>query len=192
MKKVLASIMTVVLLAMVFVLPITAYASDITTGSMNVTYDYSAPEGGDPEVPSTYTVNIPANVSNEDMEVIPITVSKNNISNGKMLLVTVDWDKSYDSSGYFNLYKNKGETDEESIRCRVLVYKDSTLSSLLYVDFLPSEKDSPVATFMAGGLSPSYGGNLKVLPLITGLKVSSGTYSGTLYFNIQVANADEE
>ena len=93
--------MTVVLLAMVFVLPITAYASDITTGSMNVTYDYSAPEGGDPEVPSTYTVNIPANVSNEDMEVIPITVSKNNISNGKMLLVTVDWDKSYDSSGYF-------------------------------------------------------------------------------------------
>jgi len=186
----MALLLTVAMLA----LPATVYAEDVTTGSMTVSYEYTAPNGGGTGGggtgdTTTYTINIPATVTNENLEVIPITVSKNNIADGKMVLVTVDWDKSYDASGIFNLYKNKGEQNEESIPCRVMVYTDSTLSDMVYVDSIQELRGRPIAKFNAGSTSPSYGGFLRLNPLTSGLNVSSGTYSGTLYFNIQVTDA---
>lgn len=187
-KRVTAVLLVVSMLA----LATPAHAEDVTSGSVTVNYEYTAPEtggGGGGGDTSTYTVNIPATVTNESMEVIPITVSKNDIPAGKMLLFTVDWDNSYDAQGYFNLYKNKGQSNEESIRCHVMAYTDSTLSNMVYVDSIQELRGRPVAKFNAGSTSPSYGGYLNINPLITGLNVSSGTYTGTLYFNIEVTDA---
>ncbi len=187
-KRIMAFLLVVSMLA----LAAPAHAEDVTSGSVTVNYEYTDPEtggGGDGGDTSTYTVNIPATVTNENIDLIPITVSKNDIPAGKMLLFTVDWDNSYDTQGYFNLYKNKGDVNEESIKCRVMVYTDSTLSSMVYVDSMQELRGRPVAKFNAGSTSPSYGGNLNIEPLITGLNVSSGTYTGTLYFNIEVTDA---
>jgi hypothetical protein len=187
MRKIFTALfLSITLLA----LPMAAYAKDATSGSMSVVYEYTAPEGGEPGDATTYTVNIPASVSNDNLEVIPITVSENNIPDGKVLFVTVDWDKSYDELGYFNLYKNKGEPNEESIRCRVLAYKDSTLNDLVYVDHIDSVRGDPVAKFLSGSTVPAYGGCIQVLPLTLGAKVSSGAYSNTLHFNIEVKDAE--
>ncbi|MEA1962259.1 MAG: hypothetical protein U9N81_13495 [Bacillota bacterium] len=175
-RKLTAFLLVVSMLAMVT----PAYAEDATTGSMTVNYEYTAPEtgGGSSGDTSTYTVNIPATVTNENLEVIPITVSKNDIPTGKMIAISVDWDASYDSNGYFILYKNKGAPDQESIRCRVLTYDDDTLKTKWYIDvFEESARGVPFAKFNSGSTSPTYGGFLEVLPLITGLNVSSGTYT---------------
>lgn len=187
-RKVTAFLLVVSMLA----LATPAYAEDVTTGSMTVNYDYTAPEtggGGDGGDTSTYTVNIPATVTNENLEVIPITVSKNEVPAGKMIAISVDYDASYDASGFFNLYKNKGEANQESIRCRVLKYEDGTLKTKWYIDNSETARGVPFATFHSGSTSPTYGGFLEILPLTTGLNISSGTYTGTLYFNITVTDA---
>lgn len=187
-RKITAFLLVVSLLA----LATPAYAEDITTGSMTVNYEYTAPETDPPgggEDTTTYTVNIPATVTNENLEVIPITVSKNNIPAGKMIAISVDWDTSYDDSGYFNLYKNKSAENQESIRCRVLKYDDDTLKTKWYIDVMETVRGVPFAKFNAGSTSPTYGGFLEIVPLTTGLNVSSGTYTGTLYFNIEVTDA---
>lgn len=181
MKKIITSLL---LILFMFSMTVTAYAEDATTGSMTVNYEYTAPEGGGTGDTSTYTINIPATVTNENLEVIPITVSKNDIPAGKKVSVYVDWDKSYDSMGCFKLYKN-----EESINCRVMLYTDSTLSNMVYVDCIQELRGNPIAEFNAGSTSPSYGGVLCLNPLTAYAGVSSGTYTGTLYFNIEVIDA---
>ncbi|MDD3229396.1 MAG: hypothetical protein PHE09_09295 [Oscillospiraceae bacterium] len=181
MKKIFISLLLV--LSMLS-LTVTAYAEDVTTGSMTVNYEYTAPEGGGTGDTSTYTINIPATVTNENLDVIPITVSKNNIPTGKKISVFIDWDKSYDSMGSFKLYKN-----EESITCRVMIYTDSALTNLVYVDCIPELRGNPVAEFNAGSTSPSHGGVMSLNPLTQNIEVSSGTYTGTLYFNIEVTDA---
>lgn len=181
MKKMFISLL---LILSMLSLTVTAYAEDVTTGSMTVNYEYTAPEGGGTGNTSTYVINIPATVTNENLEVIPITVSKNEILAGKKISVSIDWDKSYDSRGSFHLYKN-----EESINCRVLLYTDSALNNLTYVDCIQEARGMPVAEFNSGSTNPSYGGVLSLTPLTDNIKVSSGTYTGTLYFNIEVAEA---
>ncbi|MDD2283135.1 MAG: hypothetical protein PHD92_07055 [Eubacteriales bacterium] len=181
MKKIITSLL---LILFMFSMTVTAYAEDATTGNMTVTYEYTAPEGGETGDTSTYTINIPATVTNENLEVIPITVSKNEIPAGKKISVSIDWDKSYDSNGSFKLYKN-----EESINCRVMLYTDSTLSNLSYVDCMPEVCGKPVAEFNSGSTSPTCGGFMSLNPLTTNIDVSSGTYTGTLYFNIEVTDA---
>jgi len=183
-RKVTAFLLVVSMLA----LATPAYAEDVTTGSMTVNYEYTAPETGGGDT-TTYTVNIPATVTNENLEVIPITVSKNDIPAGKMIAISVDYDASYDASGYFNLYKNKGTPNQESIRCRILKYDDSTLKTKWYIDNSETARGVPFAKFNSGSTSPTYGGFLEILPLTTGLNISSGTYTGTLYFNIEVTDA---
>lgn len=187
MKKKLTGFLLLVFM-LVMVTP--AYAEDATTGSMTVNYEYTAPETGGGGDTSTYTVNIPATVTNENLEVIPITVSKNDIPAGKMIAISVDWDASYDDKGRFHLYKNKGTPNQESIQCRVLKYDDGNLKTKWYIDILEeTARGVPFAKFNSGSTSPTYGGFLGVLPLTTGLNVSSGTYTGTLYFNIEVTDA---
>ncbi|MFV0518486.1 MAG: hypothetical protein ACK5MV_13920 [Aminipila sp.] len=187
MKKTLTALLLIVA---VLSLSMTAYAADATTGNMTVSYEYTAPSSGGTGDTSTYTINIPASVTQDNLDAIPITAAKNNIADGKMVVVAVDWDNSYDASGFFNLYKNKGEANQEAICCRVLMYTDSTLSTGKYVDCFPELRGVPIAKFTAGNTSPTYGGYMSLNPLTTGLSVSSGTYTGTLYFNIQVTDAE--
>lgn len=191
MKKTFTVLLLVVaMLAM----PFSAYAADETSGSMSVVFEYTAPEPEpDPEPPAdptTYIIEIPATVTNENMDHIPITASKNTIEEGKAVTVSVDWDKSYGPDGYFYLYKDKGEESEESIRCRVLLYLDSQLADGVYVDFYETHRDKELAIFPSGSTTPSYGGFLELRPMTINTGVSSGTYTGTLYFNIQVVDAD--
>jgi len=191
MKKTFTVLLLVVaMLAM----PFSVYAADETSGSMSVVFEYTAPEPEpDPEPPAdptTYIIEIPATVTNDNIEHIPITASKNTIDEGKMVTVSVDWDKSYDSEGYFNLYKDKGELSEESIRCRVLLYLDDNLTEGVYVDYFETTRDRPLVKFLAGETTPSYGGHIGLKPLVEYSGASSGTYTGTLYFNIQVVDAD--
>lgn len=194
MKKVLTSFFLVLMVAS---LPIAAYAADDTTGgSMDVSYEYTAPgsggeDGGDSDDGGTvdydYLVTIPTNVTINAMEVVPITIFKNYVPYGKKIEVAVDWNKSYDTNGYFNLFKNRDSVDEEAIRCKVYVYTDSTLSTLQSLDnFQEPPKKDLVVDFMSGSLSPSYGGFLCFEPLTEDISVSSGTYTGTLHFNIEV------
>lgn len=185
-SKITAFLLVVSMLA----LATPAYAEDATTGSMTVNYEYTAPDTGGGDT-STYTVNIPATVTNENLEVIPITVSKNDIPSGKMIAISVDWDASYTDQGAFVLYKNKGEENQESIHCRVLNYDDSTLETKWYLDGFETSRGNLFATFYSGSTSPNYGGFLELRPITSGINVSSGTYTGTLYFNIEVTDAAE-
>ncbi|MGF7185527.1 hypothetical protein GGQ84_001618 [Desulfitispora alkaliphila] len=181
-------------------MPFSVYAADETSRSMSVVFEYTAPEpepdpepDPDPEPPAdptTYIIEIPATVTNGNMEHIPITASKNTIDEGKMVTVSVDWDKSYDSEGYFYLFKNKGLISEELILCRVLLYLDDNLTEGVYVDYFETTRDRPLVKFLAGDTTPSYGGVIGLRPITQYSSASSGTYTGTLYFNIQVVDAD--
>ena len=181
MKKVSISLLLTVAMLL---LSVPAYAEDATSGSISVIYEYTAPEPTNPPDPpdppedtATYIIEIPATVTNDNMSLIPITASKNTIAEGKMVTVTIDWDKSYNTDGYFYLYKNKGDTTEESIRCRILRYLDDTLAGGNYVDFWEEARGVPLVKFPSGSTAPSYGGFLEIKPLTINAGVSSGTYT---------------
>ena len=199
MKKVITSL---VLAVAMLAFSVTTYAASETTGDMEVSYEYTASSGGDSgggdsggsggnegEPQYNYVVNIPAKVTVNDMEVVPITLVDSVLPNSKKLEVTVDWDKSYDADGYFNLFRNKGLSDEEAIRCRVYVYTDSTLSTLQALDSHQNpDKKNLVVDFMPGATEPTYGGYLCFSPLTENINVNSGTYTGVIYFNIGVVD----
>jgi len=193
MKK---TIIILLLVIAMLVTPYSIYAADETSASMDVIFEYIAPEPEPdpepepPEDPTTYIIEIPATVTNDNLDYIPITASKNTIEEGKMIIVTIDWDKSYNSNGYFYLYKDKGLESEESILCRVLLYSDDSYTEGNYVDYFESSRGMPLAKFLPGETTPSFGGVIGLRPLTHNSSVSSGTYTGTLYFNIQVVDAD--
>jgi len=63
-RKFMALLLTIATLA----LPATVYAEEVTTGSMTVSYEYTAPNdggtgGGGTGDTTTYTINIPATVT---------------------------------------------------------------------------------------------------------------------------------
>ncbi|MEG6566854.1 hypothetical protein V6B95_07720 [Thermoanaerobacterium saccharolyticum] len=186
MKK---TFITFVLIVAMLSLSVTAYAEDATSASVTVTYEYTAPEPP-PDTP-TYILNIPSSVTNDSLGLVEITASKNAIPAGKVLVVTYDSEKSSNNS-YFKLYKNKGTDTEEALACRIIVYSDSAKTNGFYLDFPPQPgMESPVAAeFPAGSTTPSYGGFLEFRPLTQYASVSSGTYTGTVYFNIEVKDAD--
>jgi len=170
-------------------LSVTAYAEDATSATMTVTYEYTAPEP--PPDTTTYILNIPSSVTNDTMGLVKITASKNSIPAGKVLVVTYDSEKS-SNNNYFKIYKNRGTDTEEALTCRIVVYSDSEKTNGFYLDFPPEPGMGPsvAAEFPAGSTTPSYGGFLEFRPLTQYASVSSGTYTGTVYFNIEVKDAD--
>ncbi len=195
-KLIIAGLLIVVVLTV----SIAAYAKDQTAGSTEVIYEYIAPyegggensggyaSGGEDDV-TTYIINIPARVNiTTGNDVIPITLSKNAIADEKKVAVAIDWAKSYmDNGDSFYLYKNGEFTSGEKITCRIMQYSDMTTSAGRYAD----EKDVRrpyIAEFPSGSLTPLHGGFLRFIPLHQYSGVSSGTYKGSLYFNISVVD----
>ena len=183
MKKIFIAF---VLIVAMLSLSVTAYAEDVTSASMTVTYEYTAPDP--PPDTTTYIVNIQASVTNDSLDLVKITLSKNTIPAGKELVITFDYEKSTPSGGYFKIYKDKGKATEEFITCRILTYSDSAKTNGSYLDGL--DRDAVAAKFSAGSTTPSYGGFLEFRPLTQYASVSSGTYTGTVYFNIEVKDVD--
>ena len=184
MKK---SFIAFVLIVAMLSLSTMAYAEDATSASITVTYEYTAPEP--PPDTTTYIINIPSAVTNDSLDMVEITVSKNTIPAGKELVVLYDYIKSSnDSSRYFKIYKDKGEPTEEFLSCRILTYSDSAKTFGFYLDGL--DYDAIAAKFPAGSTTPSYGGYLEFMPLTLNSGVSSGTYTGTVYFKIEVRDAE--
>lgn len=169
----------------VLAMPFSAFAADVTSGNMTVNYEYTAPEP--PPDTTTYILNIPSAVTNDSLDMVELTASKNTIPAGKELVITYDYDMSTPGGGYFKIYKDKGEATEEFITCRIFTYSDSAKTTGFYLDGM--DKDTVAAEFPAGSTTPSYGGFLEFKPLTQGSGVSSGTYTGTVYFNIEVRDA---
>jgi len=185
MKK---SFIAFALIVAILSLSATAYAEDATSASMTVTYEYTAPEP--PPDTTTYIVNIPSSVTNDSLDLVEITLSKNTIPAGKELVITYDCAKSEPDGSYFKLYKDKGEATEESITCRILAYSDSAKTVGRYLDGSFYEEPTVAAKFPSGSTTPSYGGFLEFKPLTEYAGVSSGTYIGTVHFNIEVRDVE--
>ncbi|MGI1659395.1 MAG: hypothetical protein ACRKFN_10485 [Desulfitobacterium sp.] len=174
---------------------VTAYAADATSGNMTVTYEYTAPTPDpdpDPEPDtSTYILNIPSAVTNDSLGLVELSASKNEIPAGKELVITYDAANSTtDAVGYFKLYKNKGESTQEALTCRILAYSDRAKTIGSYLDGSTSGVPTVAAKFSAGSTAPTYGGFLEFNPLTQNSGVSSGTYTGTVYFNIELRDAN--
>lgn len=194
MKKVKKPFIALFLIMAMMSLSVTAYAADATSGNITVTYEYTAPTPDpdpDPEPDtSTYILNIPSAVTNDSLGLVELSASKNEIPAGKELVITYDAANSTtDALGFFKIYKNKGESSQEVLTCRILAYSDRAKTIGNYLDgFLGVE--TVAAKFSAGSTAPTYGGFLEFNPLTQNSGVSSGTYTGTVYFNIELRDAN--
>ena len=105
-KKALAAILS---LALLLVLPLPASAAEATEGQTQIYYIFSglrtAPVASTPSPSSviSYEVNIPATYCSRTDPCLAITASKVDIGAGKLLTVSVDWEKTFDENGFFFL-----------------------------------------------------------------------------------------
>jgi len=184
MKK---TFIALVLIVAMLSLSATAYAENETSATMTVNYEFTAPEPPDPPPTSTYVVNIPSSITNDSMGLVEITASENTLPSGKILVVT--YDPLYStciSNGHFRLYKD-GDPLGPELGCRILVYSNSEKTQGKYLDVYNSDgKQEVAAAFPAGSTTPSYGGFLEFVPSAGYPGMISGTYIGTVHFNIEV------
>lgn len=184
-------------LAMIFSLSVPAMAADQTTASTTVTKtvtDPPASSGGDsgssddePVNVSSYEVSIPASFSMDDGDYFTIGATKNEIGERQELRVFVDYDRTFDADGYFYL-KNTANVAQK-LPCTISV----GTAGYDYWQTITSANTCVVATFThSSGLKADYCGSAKIVtagsPCTAGSSSVAGTYSGTVYFKIELVD----
>ena len=150
-------------------------AANETTGSMTVSYTV--------EPTDSYTVSIPATVNINDLHYTNITAPIVDIQEGKRLYVDIDIERSF-SDGIFYLYKDKGTDDEYALSCSVSVGAASAIGG----EYRISDDKRMVAKFFPNNTSSVQYGRLFFYPA-NDANAPAGTYTGTLYFTIYVADS---
>lgn len=140
--------------------PTTAFAESQSNGRTEVSYT----------VGSSYSVNIPASINLNENPYLTITATSMNISFGQRVSVFIDGENTYENGGNFYLYKDKGQANEEKMRCDLKV-GNSNVTGLdgevgRFDDGDTTNKCDPLQFIPAGG--------------------APGTYSGTIYFKISM------
>lgn len=170
MRKRIASVLAMIIV-FTTMLANTTYAADSSTASVTLSYTVS----------SNYTINIPSTLSINDSKYITITGSNINLEENERLQVYLDADKTFAEDGNFYLYKNKGETNEESILCYLGVGRYEVGASRIY-----DGEDTLLAAFRNGDTTAYYNGCLTFFPN-TNSGTKPGTYTGAVYFKILIS-----
>lgn len=181
-KKILAlSFALLVLLS----LSAPAFAASEAEGHTQIFYTFS---GLRTETPApapamiSYEVNIPATYDTRTDRCLEITASRVNIGAGKLLTVSIDWDRTFDSNGFFFLTN----TERPELKVICSFYRSSTYG--ITGEWMSSADHALAAAFEDGNTSPvSYG--YLVANAAAGEDTIDGTYTGTLYFKIEVQDA---
>ena len=174
-------------IALVFTMSASAFAADITEASTTVTKTVEAPPAQDvgssvgPSNESSYEINIPASFSMDSAEFFEITASKMELEEKQELHVMVDYDRTFGPDGYF--YLANVENLYLTIPCTI----SKGYSSGVYWETITGSDNSSVAVFNnIAGTTPDLFGAVKVSTV--GAQTATGTYTGKIYFNIQILN----
>ncbi len=188
-------IRTAVLLVMVacVLLSSTAYAANETETTTTVTYEQQGDEntgGGVIYTPDNtensgseeqkiYELDIPATVSLNDGNALPIRMSYCELPEGKNIIVYIDGDRSFDpSDGYLHL-KAAGDHDD----VKVMVSRNT--EDFDGFEELRGPGLHEVGVYDWSWIFPSKYGQLS-LDLLYIDQIKPDTYTGTLYFAIKV------
>lgn len=144
-------------------------------------------DGGDDDPVNTpsYEVSIPTGFSLDTGDYFEVGVSSLSLNDQQELHIDVDYDRTFAADGYFYL-KNDANVMQQ-LPCSL--YRG--YSSGVYWDLLDSAEKCTVATFTKrGGLLPDTFGAVRVVtsgrPSTAGFQSIAGTYSGTIYFTIEI------
>lgn len=181
-------------LALCLALSSTAYALEQTTAETRITYTKTG-DNSSPSPPVTaaasYEINIPAEVSLNAGRELYITAANLNLSGGESVVVSVDFARSYTTE--------LGEAEEGGVLEDSYIKLDSVDgSSFAKVNInrhnydtgageLIVSTDTTAAVFTGSSLQPSKYG-LLYLNLYRPGTIEPGTYSGTLYFTIELVH----
>lgn len=182
-KKALAALLS---LALLLAFPLPASAASATEGQTQIYYIFSDLRT-DPVIstPSpapaviSYEVNIPATYCNRTDPCLAITASKVNIGPGKLLTVSVDWEKTFDENGFFFL----SNTERPNLKVLCELHRSNTYG--VTGEWMSSADHALATAFEDGNTTPiSYG---YLVPNASAEDDTiDGTYTGTLYFKIEV------
>ena len=179
--------------ALLLSLSMPAMAADQTTASTTITKivtDPPASSGGGSDDSesvnsSSYEISIPASFSMDDGDFFEISTTKLEIGERQDLYVSVDYERTFDADGYF--YLRNTNNVAQKLPCTI----SRGYASGVYWETITSAENSPAAIFnLASGTTPNMYGAIKITtagsPSTAGGSSVAGTYSGTIYFTIQV------
>lgn len=163
--------------------PLTAFAINETTGSTDVSFEFSQTTTS-PDTDSSpsysYLVNIPASFTlTQNSNTFQITAADMNIPSDKELVVRVDSEATFESDGSFYLFLNGDKTSEDWILCNIYRIKGAISNSVMGTNPV-------VASFNPGELTPHDWYDIKIEHIIynDGADLAAGTYTGTIYYTI--------
>lgn len=180
-KKALAALLS---LALLLVFPLPASASEAST-QIYCTFSglrtEAPPVTSAPAQPS-YAVNIPATYNTNTTPCLAITASKVDIGAGKLLTVSVDWEKTFDENGFFFLTN----TEKPKYKAMCSLYRSNTYG--IVGEWMSSPDYALAAAFEDGNTTPVSFGYIVANTTADDTTID-GTYTGTIYFKIEVQEA---
>lgn len=196
-KRAFSLVLAVVMLCSIF--PLTASAESADSASLELSYTVEPPAEPEPQTepdpsPSefnplagTYVVNIPSSVGLNYEHDIVFTTQSNYIADNERLVVSIDAARTFEyPEGLFYLYYSEGDTTYSRMEC-VLKRGSSSDFSTRPSEVLTGPDDAVVATFKNNYNGADTYGWLAFEPIVTKDNVP-GTYTGTIYFKINVVS----
>lgn len=184
-KKALVAFLS---LALLLALPLPASAAGATEGQTQIYYIFSglrtAPVVSTPS-PSpviSYEVNIPATYCSRTDPCLAITASKVDIGAGKLLTVSVDWEKTFDENGFFFLTN----TEKPKYKAMCSLYRSNAYG--IVGEWMSSPDYALAAAFEDGNTTPVSFGYIVANTTADDTTID-GTYTGTIYFQIELQDA---
>lgn len=186
-KKALAALFS---LALLLALPLPASASEASTqiyctfsglrteAPTVTTTPAPAPAPAQP----TYAVTIPATYNTNTTPCLAITASKVDIGAGKLLTVSVDWEKTFDENGNFFLTN----TEKPQYKAMCGLYRSSTYG--IVGEWMRSPDYALAAAFEDGNTTPVSFGYIVANTTADDTTID-GTYTGTIHFKIELQDA---
>jgi hypothetical protein len=181
-KRAFSLVLVVVMLCSMF--PLTASAFNESEATATVTYTKEAPVVQEPEPDpdpapvNTYEINIPALTSLNQGNKLPITANYLNLTDGQTLTVSLDLANTFGSDGYFQLKNDNNDV------LRVAINRHN--QAMGAGELISGEEEKVVAVFNNTSEHPvEYG--LLYLNVLEEAEANPGTYSGVLYFKIDLA-----
>lgn len=173
-----------------FTFSVTAYAANETDASTTIKYTKSGSSETMSTPTASYEINIPSEISLNSGRELYITANSLNLNAGQSVFVSVDYAKTYTvditttdtgiiEDNYIKLMSTNG-VDFAKVNINRHDYELNAGTAI-------NAADSTVAVFEGNNLQPvKYG--LIYLNLYRPTTIAAGTYTGTLYFTIELVN----
>lgn len=198
MKK--RALSLILCLTLLLSLSVPAMAADQTEASTTITKTVTdspstggSDDDGDDDEPvnvSTYEVSIPAAFSLDDGDYFRLDVGKIETSEQQNLCISIDYARTFSSDGYFYL-KNTANVAQKlpcSIYCGCA---DDPVWNII------ADANSSIVGIYnkRSGVTAEYGGDVRIVtagsPTTAGSTSVAGTYSGVIYFTIQILSNEQ-